>query len=428
MQKLADKPTTQTKTRKTTSRGAGEGTYYKDGDDFCWRLRVGPRGDQKTIGFARASTAAELKIKVRAEKARIEREGETKKVVDKSSVEHTLDVWFKTKIVPRRDQHTASTYRAQIIHIKEAIGTKKAASVGVEEAQALMRHYEAKGLGAWSALKGLQVLCSGLRLSKKQLVEDGLVVPKTPEGRDRVLSEEEFRDFLAELYREKAIVTRKCESRTVAVYRERHLLALCLNTGLRISEALGIVTMTVSLKTGILEVLHQLKWTLDGATGKSIKDPLTGRCAWHLDETKGDATRKVPLNDEATEIVRSQIAMVEDEKAALGKAYSDNGLLFPTGNGTPMREEHALKILKRIQAVLNAKREAEGLEPSLPYTIHDLRRTFGTYLAGAEDNIHIVSLILGHKDIETTRKYYTHAQENRLREAGAKITFGRKVS
>ena len=51
-------------------------------------------------------------------------------------------------------------------------------------------------------------------------------------------------------------------------------------------------------------------------------------------------------------------------------------------------------------------------------TPHKLRSTFGTNLYRETNDIYIVANVLGHKDVNTTRKHYAALEEERRKRAG----------
>ena len=64
-------------------------------------------------------------------------------------------------------------------------------------------------------------------------------------------------------------------------------------------------------------------------------------------------------------------------------------------------------------------------------TLHDLRRTFVSYLAIAGINEAIVQKLAGHASIQTTLKHYTHILPDSLRQAQDRLPYaglGSKVS
>lgn len=60
-------------------------------------------------------------------------------------------------------------------------------------------------------------------------------------------------------------------------------------------------------------------------------------------------------------------------------------------------------------------------------TLHDLRRTFVTYLATAGVNAALVQQLAGHSAIATTVKYYTGVMPSALRAAQARLPFGNAI-
>ena len=54
-------------------------------------------------------------------------------------------------------------------------------------------------------------------------------------------------------------------------------------------------------------------------------------------------------------------------------------------------------------------------------SVHDLRRTFATRAAAAKMYPKHLQLILGHKDISTTMKYYVHEEQQSLLDAMTEV-------
>ena len=85
--------------------------------------------------------------------------------------------------------------------------------------------------------------------------------------------------------------------------------------------------------------------------------------------------------------------------------------------------EHALFYStqrKRIgvQAVENlVKKYAKQITTSKKITPHKLRSTYGTALYQETGDIYLVADVLGHRDVNTTRKHYAALEEHRRRSA-----------
>ena len=71
-----------------------------------------------------------------------------------------------------------------------------------------------------------------------------------------------------------------------------------------------------------------------------------------------------------------------------------------------------------VRSVENlVKKYAKVVTPLKKITPHKLRSTFGTNLYQETKDIYVVAEVLGHKDINTTRKHYAALSENIRREA-----------
>ena len=91
------------------------------------------------------------------------------------------------------------------------------------------------------------------------------------------------------------------------------------------------------------------------------------------------------------------------------------------------KEEHALFLsmqYKRItvRAVENlVKKYAKIASPLKKITPHKLRSTYGTALYRETGDIYIVADVLGHKDVNTTRKHYAAITEDNRRAVASKV-------
>ena len=67
------------------------------------------------------------------------------------------------------------------------------------------------------------------------------------------------------------------------------------------------------------------------------------------------------------------------------------------------------------------KKYALQVTPLKKITPHKLRSTFGTELYRATGDIYVVANVLGHKDVNTTRKHYAAISEDIRRDASTKV-------
>lgn len=79
-----------------------------------------------------------------------------------------------------------------------------------------------------------------------------------------------------------------------------------------------------------------------------------------------------------------------------------------------------------VRAVENlVKKYAKIVSPLKKISPHKLRSTYGTQLYRATGDIYIVADVLGHKDINTTRKHYAAISEDNRREVANKVRLKR---
>ena len=73
-----------------------------------------------------------------------------------------------------------------------------------------------------------------------------------------------------------------------------------------------------------------------------------------------------------------------------------------------------------VQAVENmVKKYARQVTPNKKITPHKLRSTYGTNLYKETGDIYLVADVLGHKDVNTTKKHYAAIDDSRRRQAAS---------
>ena len=80
-----------------------------------------------------------------------------------------------------------------------------------------------------------------------------------------------------------------------------------------------------------------------------------------------------------------------------------------------------------VRAVENLVKKYASMVTSLKkITPHKLRSTYGTTLYKETGDIYLVADVLGHKDVNTTRKHYAALEEDRRRRAAKAVTLREK--
>lgn len=153
--------------------------------------------------------------------------------------------------------------------------------------------------------------------------------------------------------------------------RNRCMINLFLNSGLRLSEMLDLKWKDVNLNTGQLKV----------TAGKGDKD----RILW--------------INDDMLQEVCN---WREDQSEHIGKVE----YLFSTREGKRLKDSDIRKMVYTYSEKALNKR----ISP------HTLRHTYATDLLRETKNIRLVQKVLGHADLSTTM-IYTHIVDDELESA-----------
>jgi integrase len=278
------------------------------------------------------------------------------------------------------------TYRVEKLVIP-AIGNRVAAKCADSVIQEVYDYALSVGVSESTAKDGSIMAGLILGITMRDARRAGFDGIGAAPARSRVLSEKEIAAILGELFRKGK------------PYRHRFIIAFILNTGIRAHEALGLRVKDES--DGQILIERQLYRENGGA-------------AWSMRPVKGKQARVLPLNDEAKLILEAAKNQIQLDRKRMGyRHYEDNGLLFPTSAGRPDYREHVLGTLQDIAQRLKMPQ----------VTLHDLRRTYITYLAHEESNMLLVQRLAGHRSEATTRKHYIGTEMNRLKAAAGRISF-----
>ncbi|MEI6546023.1 MAG: site-specific tyrosine recombinase XerD, partial [Burkholderiales bacterium] len=154
--------------------------------------------------------------------------------------------------------------------------------------------------------------------------------------------------------------------------RDRAMLETLYATGLRVSELVGLSSVSVSLVDGVIRVVG-----------------------------KGNKERLVPLGEEARHWIERYLG--EARPQLIGARASD--ALFVTARAGPMTRQMFWTLIKR---------HAQVATITAPLSPHSLRHAFATHLLNHGADLRVVQLLLGHADISTTQ-IYTHVARERLK-------------
>ena len=162
--------------------------------------------------------------------------------------------------------------------------------------------------------------------------------------------------------------------------RDLAILTLLLGTGIRVSECVGLDLNNVDFKNNGITVTR-----------------------------KGGNQMVVYFGDEVAEALEKYI---EGSRKSVTPISGHENALFLSTQRRRMG----------VQAVENmVKKYARQVTPNKKITPHKLRSTYGTSLYKETGDIYLVADVLGHKDVNTTKKHYAAIDEDRRRLAASAV-------
>jgi integrase len=198
--------------------------------------------------------------------------------------------------------------------------------------------------------------------------------------------------------RERQVLTADQVGRIIEEARDERLWPLWVliaTTGLRVSEALGLVWSEVD--DDAIHVRRQLariggKWSrVELKTRKSRRD--------------------IPLTPQAVEALRIQRARQDAERIAAKVPRPIDTYVFTTETGQPIHSTSILPTWYRLLRRMGLPR----------VTTHDLRHSAATILFGAGVPIEVIADLLGHSTSRVTADLYRHRVDSLQRDAARRM-------
>lgn len=156
--------------------------------------------------------------------------------------------------------------------------------------------------------------------------------------------------------------------------RDKAILTLFLGTGIRVSELVGLNVEDIDMRSSSFKIVR-----------------------------KGGHQAILYFNDEVKEVMEKYLEYrknlkIPDSERALFISIQDSRL--------------------GVRSVENlVKKYAKVAVPLKRITPHKLRSTFGTNLYHESNDIYLVAEVLGHKDVNTTKKHYAAMSEDMIKQA-----------
>ena len=157
--------------------------------------------------------------------------------------------------------------------------------------------------------------------------------------------------------------------------RDLALLTLLLGTGIRVSECVGLNINDIDLDTCGARVYR-----------------------------KGGKESVIYFSDEVRDVLENYL----DEREMIDAVPGNEDALFLS----MQRKRINVRSVENL-----VKKYAKLVTPLKKITPHKLRSTYGTSLYRETGDIYLVASVLGHNDVNTTRKHYAAQEEERRRSA-----------
>ena len=202
-------------------------------------------------------------------------------------------------------------------------------------------------------------------------------VPKLREKEIVRLNQEEIRKLLEEAESGAGLSPKQKQFHQKTKVRDCAILALMLGTGIRVSECVGLNLSDLDLKEQGIHIHRK--------GGKEATVYFSTEVAQYLDQ-----------------YLKERIACTEG-----------------TGDQAGLPEEPALFLsLRRKRLTVRSveylvKKYATVATPKKKITPHKLRSSYGSALYAKTNDIYLVADILGHNDVNITRKFYAAIEEER---------------
>jgi integrase len=167
-------------------------------------------------------------------------------------------------------------------------------------------------------------------------------------------------------------------------------------TGLRRGELLGLKWEDIDLKNKTITI----NGTLYRRKGEGLK---------YKPKTKTDSSdnRVIPIPDAIVEVLQKEKALQDEMKEKLGNGYNSENFVFINDKGRPIDPDYLTRKFREIVRTLNVKK----------ITLHGLRHTAATLLMKLGVHVKIVSDILGHSRVQVTLDFYSHSNEEMMRQS-----------
>ena len=377
----------------------GSGMQPRQRKDGLWEVRysagIDPGNGKPIRKSLYGKTAAEVAEKLRAVTASVD--AGTYMEPQKMPLSEWLDIWLN-EYCGAIKAGTLKAYRDNVKnHIKPALGAVRLCEIQPHEVQRFINSLQRKSLSAKTIKNIHGVLCKALSEATRikyipSNPASGCILPKVVRDEIHPFETEEISVFMD------AIKGNPSET----------LFFFALNTGMRLSEILGLRWNRVDFKKGMIKVDAQLLVKRGKDTVRELGLP------------KNSKPRSFKPAPAVMDCLRTVERQQKEWRLQAGQMWSNPlGLVFTNEVGQEI--PHAT-VEHRFSRIL----ESAGIEA---HRFHDLRHTFTVESLRAGVDVKTVSEMLGHSSVSFTLDVYGHVTKAMQDEAANKlqaVIMGRK--
>ncbi|MDD6058400.1 MAG: tyrosine-type recombinase/integrase, partial [Clostridiales bacterium] len=258
----------------------------------------------------------------------------------------------------------------------------------IEEYLSYLKYYVKDGVEHTNDERGIKRKLASLRtlyryFYKNELIETNpalkVEMPKIHEKNIIRLDVDEVARLLDEVESGESLTSQQQKFHAKTKTRDLAILTLLLGTGIRVSECVGLDLEDVDIRNNGIKI-HR----------------------------KGGAEVIVYFGEE----VRRALMDYMEERQRMSAQDGSTHALFLSLQNKRISVRSVENLVKKYSSLIT------GLKNITP---HKLRSTYGTTLYRETGDIYLVADVLGHKDVNTTRKHYAAIDEDRRRSAAKHV-------
>lgn len=247
--------------------------------------------------------------------------------------------------------------------------------------------YENQNLGKKRKLAALRTLCKFM-LKNQMIDRDPSALLETPKIREKAiihLEKDEINDMFNAVETGEGLTEKQRAGLAKTRLRDMAIITLLLGTGIRISELTGLDLHDIDFRHNSFIVTR-----------------------------KGGKTALLYFSDE----VKGALQDYWEQRQGISPLPGFENALFLSGQRRRITERAVQNLVEKF---------AKCAVPLKHITPHKFRSTFGTALYRETGDIYLVADVLGHADVNTTRRHYAQmSDENRRKAATAVHLFPEK--